>query len=73
MYGLVAKHGPKAGLPINKPWNIAFNRSSIADYLNMQCGKSHYHAPCSGQNTKGTEEYTPEIAAAFHRCFRADV
>eukprot|EP00972_Heterocapsa_arctica_P022442 3301158-Heterocapsa_arctica.AAC.1 len=63
MYGLVA---PKAGLPINKPWKVAFNRSSIADYLNLKCDKYHYHAPCSCQNTKGTEDYTPEIAAAFH-------
>eukprot|EP00972_Heterocapsa_arctica_P090611 13369601-Heterocapsa_arctica.AAC.1 len=36
MYGLVDKHGPKAGLPINKPWEVAFNRSSIADYLNLK-------------------------------------
>eukprot|EP00972_Heterocapsa_arctica_P070541 10420488-Heterocapsa_arctica.AAC.1 len=36
MYGLVAKHGPLAGLPINKPWKVAFNRSSIADYLSLK-------------------------------------
>eukprot|EP00972_Heterocapsa_arctica_P045771 6754928-Heterocapsa_arctica.AAC.1 len=47
MYGLVAKHGPKAGLPINKPWEIAYNKSSIADYLNLKCDHSHSHAPRS--------------------------
>eukprot|EP00972_Heterocapsa_arctica_P009488 1397996-Heterocapsa_arctica.AAC.1 len=72
MYGLIAKHGPSKGLPINKPWNIAFNKSSVSAYLNKKCDRSHVHAPCSGQNTKGTGDYTPEIAAAFHQCFKDD-
>eukprot|EP00972_Heterocapsa_arctica_P099510 14682451-Heterocapsa_arctica.AAC.1 len=73
IYGLVAKYGPHAGLPINKPWKVAYIRSSISDYLNRKCDHSHSHAPCSGQNTKATEDYTPEIANAFHVCFKADV
>eukprot|EP00972_Heterocapsa_arctica_P035206 5181345-Heterocapsa_arctica.AAC.1 len=73
MYGLVAKYGPDQGKPINTPWNIAFNKPSISDYLNRKCDPSHTHAPCSGQSTKGTEGYTPEIARAFHMRFKADV
>eukprot|EP00972_Heterocapsa_arctica_P014792 2178921-Heterocapsa_arctica.AAC.1 len=42
-------------------------------YLNRKCDRSHTHAPCSGQPTKNTEDYTPEIARAFHPCFKADV
>eukprot|EP00972_Heterocapsa_arctica_P054950 8102445-Heterocapsa_arctica.AAC.1 len=73
MYGLVAKYGPDQGKPINKPWRIAFNKYYISDYLNRKCDRSHTHAPCSGQNAKGTKDYTPEIASAFHICFKADV
>eukprot|EP00972_Heterocapsa_arctica_P003607 537523-Heterocapsa_arctica.AAC.1 len=49
------------------------NKSSVPDYLNRKCDLSHVHAPLSGQNTKGTGDYTPEIADAFHRCFKDDV
>eukprot|EP00972_Heterocapsa_arctica_P069773 10308375-Heterocapsa_arctica.AAC.1 len=72
MHCFVAKHGPNKGKPINKPWNIAFNKSSISDYLNRKCNGSHVHVPCSGQNTKGTKYYSPEIANAFRRFFKAD-
>eukprot|EP00972_Heterocapsa_arctica_P034794 5121878-Heterocapsa_arctica.AAC.1 len=47
MYGLVAKHGPLAGLSIKEPWMVAYTRSSIADYLNLKCDKYHSNAPCS--------------------------
>ena len=29
MYGLVATHGKDAGLPIKKPWRVAFVNSSL--------------------------------------------
>eukprot|EP00972_Heterocapsa_arctica_P017866 2639803-Heterocapsa_arctica.AAC.1 len=73
MYGLVAEHGPDRGKPIKRPWRIVYNKSSISDYLSKRCDRSHKHAPCSGQNTKGTEDNSPDVADAFHRCFRADV
>eukprot|EP00972_Heterocapsa_arctica_P017233 2546660-Heterocapsa_arctica.AAC.1 len=52
LYGLVAKYGPDQGKPINKPWRIVFNKSSISDYLNRKCDRSHTHAPCSGQHAQ---------------------
>eukprot|EP00972_Heterocapsa_arctica_P114555 16442982-Heterocapsa_arctica.AAC.1 len=72
-YGLVANSGPDQGKPINKPWKVAFNKDSISDCLNRKCDCSHTHAACSGQNAKGTEDYTPEIARAVHLSFKADV
>ena len=32
MYGLVATHGKDAGLPIKKPWRVAYVNSSIGNF-----------------------------------------
>ena len=72
MYGLVASHGKDAGLPIKKPWRVAYVNSSIGNFLHLKCDGSHEHSPCSGQNTSDTERYTPEIAKAVHLCFCRD-
>ena len=72
MYDLVASHGNDAGLPIKKPWRVAYLNSSLVDFLNRKCDGSHDHSSCSGQNVSGTECYTPLIATAVHQCFRRD-
>ena len=73
MYGLVALSGKDSGMPINKPWRVACLNSSLNNVLNKKCDKSHTHTPCEGNKTKGTENYTPEIAKQFHVTFKADV
>ena len=72
MYGLVATKGKDAGKLINKPWRVAYLNSNIGEILNKRCDRSHEHAPCSGQNTKITEGYTPSIARIVHSCFKDD-
>ena len=72
MYGLVSLHGKNAGLPIKKPWRVAYLNSNLGDFLNSKCDGSHDHSSCSGQNTSVTECYTPLIAKAVHQCFRRD-
>ena len=72
MYGLVAAHGKCAGLPIKKPWRVAYVNSSLGEFLHLKCDGSHEHSPCSGRNTSDTERYTPKIAKAVHQCFGRD-
>ena len=73
MYGLVATKGKEAGMPIEKPWRVAYLNSSLGNRLNMKCDGSHIHTPCAGQNTSLTEGYTPTIVRIVHECFREDV
>ena len=73
MYGLVASHGKDAGLPIKKPWRVAYLNSSLGEFLNLKCDGSHEHSLCSGKNTSDTERYTLLIAEAVHQCFGRDV
>ena len=53
MYGLVASHGKDAGLPIKKPWRIAYVNSSLGEFLHLKCDGSHEHSPCSGRTPIG--------------------
>ena len=56
MYGLVAEHGPNAGVPIKKPWKVACSpNSSLPTMLNKKCDHSHHHTPCAGANTLGMQ------------------
>ena len=59
MYGFVALHGKGAGLPIKKPWRVAYLDSSLGDFLSIKCDRSRNHSSCSGQNASGTGCYTP--------------
>ena len=61
MYGLRAKTHGKLGMLIRKPWAIAFINSTIDEYLNKTCDRSHAHHPCSGSQTILTQCYTDEI------------
>ena len=36
LYGLFASHGKDAGLPIKKPWRVAYLNSSLGDFLNRK-------------------------------------
>ena len=36
MYGLVASHGKDAGLPIKKPWRVAYLSSSLGVFFNRK-------------------------------------
>ena len=72
MYGLVATKGKDAGKLINKPWRVAYLSSNVGEFLNKECDRSHEPAPCSGQNAKVTEGYTPSIARIVHSCFKYD-
>ena len=69
---LVASHGKGAGLPIKKPWRVAYVNSSLGEFFHHKCDGSHEHSPCSGRNTSDTERYTPLIAKAVHLCFSRD-
>ena len=50
MYGLVARHGPQEGHPINKPWRIACLNSTLNTVLSKLCNKGHSlpHTRCGG-------------------------
>ncbi len=76
MYGLVARHGPQVGHPINKPWRIACLNSSLKNSLNLLCNRGHDlpHTRCGGQNTVETQCYnTPKIAQIIHKSINDDV
>ena len=74
MYGLVATSGRDAGMPIQKPWQIACSpNSSLPSLLNKCCDRSHDHTPCAGRNTLLTQAYTPEIAKIVHTSIRRDI
>ena len=67
MLGVVSR---KTQTPIKKPWTIATNCEEIIQEFNkFKCDKTHEHAPCAGQDTKLTENYSKPFAAAFHRGF----
>ena len=74
MYGLVAAHGPHAGMPIQKPWRVACSpNSSLPTLLCKRCDGSHDHTRCEGQNTLLTQGYTPEIAKIVHQSIIRDI
>ena len=74
MYGLVAVHGPNAGMPIQKPWRVACSpNSSLPTLLCKRCDGSHDHTRCEGQNTLLTQGYTPEIAKIVHQSIVQDI
>ena len=67
MLGVVSQ---KTQTPIKKPWTIATNcEEIIQEFSKFKCDKTHKHAPCAGQDTKQTENYSKPFAAAFHRGF----
>ena len=67
MLGVVSR---KTQTPIKKPWTIATNcEEIIQEFSKFKCDKTHEHAPCAGQDTKLTENYSKPFAAAFHRGF----
>ena len=72
MHELVAQHGANVGEPIYKPWRVACLNSSLRVFLHTKCDRSHTHAPCAGQDTKGTQGYTPLIARLVHTAIRVD-
>ena len=49
MYGLRAKIHGKVGMPIRKPWTIAYLNSDIGRFLNKTCDHSQLHHPRSGK------------------------
>ena len=65
MYNLVSQFGKNAGIPIKKPWKIARSPNSAPLKLEL-CDGEHDHIPCSGKETKGTENYTKELVADIY-------
>ena len=57
---------------ILKPWRIMFSENAgiFGEYLRNRCSKEHIHAHAAGSETKGTEDYTWNIAKAVHRAFK---
>jgi hypothetical protein len=49
MYGLVAKHGQTAALPIKKSWRMAHVSSTLGEHVNLKCDRQHTHTSCSGR------------------------
>ena len=69
MYGLTSQATRTAGIPLKKPWTIATTRDSF-HRLCRTCNGQHEHVPTQGPDTKLTENYTPELAAQIHACWR---
>ena len=64
-------------LPIRKPWALATNSLALFEALNGRTcpGKEqhHEHAPCSGSQTKLSENYTEEFADIVHNAFKLSI
>ena len=69
MFGLVAQHGSRSGVPIKKPWRIDTNSPALLQHVARTCDGSHEHTPCAGSDTKLTEGYTDELVAHVHEAF----
>ena len=56
-FGLKARFGKNAGLPIKKPWRIAGNSPVFLGAFPRRCScpRHTYHVPCVGQETIYTE------------------
>ena len=59
MYDLKAECGTNKGMPIKKPWKIAYSTGACNMTLDI-CDGSHTHTPCAGGDTVKTENYTPD-------------
>ena len=67
MFGLVSK---KEGKPIKKPWLFKTTMETLCEaFHDKTCDASHQHAPCAGQDTQATEQYTPAITEKVHKAF----
>jgi hypothetical protein len=61
----------KDGRPIRKPWRVDSTCSRLVTALSKYtCPGHEEHAPCEGQDTKQTEEYTPMLAKVVHSAWR---
>jgi len=65
MYGLVSRREGTYGLPVRKPWRIAFINSSMDKHLHVLCDGSHPHAPCNGIDAIYSHGYTLAICHAI--------
>ena len=67
MLGIVTR---RSKTPIKKPWTIATNYPEIIEeFSKYKCNGLHEHAPCAGEDTKLTENYSIAFAQAFHTAF----
>ena len=54
------------GLPIKKPWRVDTDMPELLETLNRKCSCVIPHTPCAGSDTRLTESYTDDMAAAIH-------
>ena len=54
------------GLPIKKPWRVDTDMPELLETLNRKCSCVILHTPCAGSDTRLTESYTDDMAAAIH-------
>ena len=66
MYGLKSIAPGKPHMHILKPWTVMTTCPGLAESLSITCNGKHVHTPCAGVDTKGTEEYTPEMVKRVH-------
>ena len=64
MYGLVSRREGSDGLPVRKPWRIAFINSTTDKHLRVLWAGSHLHVPCSGHDAIYAQGYTLAICHA---------
>ena len=69
MYGLVSRREGTDGLPVRKPWRIAFIISTIDKHLNLLCDGSHPHVPCNGLDAIYSPGYTLVVCHAVMASF----
>ena len=59
------------GRPIRKPWRVDSSCTELVTTLNKhRCPGHREHAPCQGQDTKATENYSKHMAAVVHNAWR---
>jgi len=66
-HGLLSRRAGSNGLPVRKPWRIAFISSTINKHRYQSCDGSHPHVPCNGLDAIYSQGYTPSICCAIKK------
>ena len=70
MYGLVARYGDHAGLPMLKQWRLVTSCKEVASVITDRCNHDVQHVRIEGRNTKCSENYPFMLAGKVMLQFR---
>ncbi len=70
MYGLIARYGDHAGLPMLKQWRLVTSCKEVASVITDRCNHDVQHVRIEGRNTKCSENYPSMLAGKVMLQFR---